>query len=345
MHALPAVTLVIVNWNGRRHLERFMPSVVATDYPQLEILVFDNASTDDSCDFLAAHYPQVRVVRHTRNDGFARGNNLALAHVHTPLALLLNSDVEVTPGWLQPLVARLLSQDRIAAVQPKVRALYQPHLLEYAGGAGGWIDTLGFPFCRGRIMDTLEPDEGQYDDARPVFWTTGACMLLRMAAVQDVGYLFDDAYFAHMEEIDFCWRAQCKGWQLWVEPQSVVYHLGGGTLPKQHPRKVYYNVRNSLMTLVKNLPAGAALRTVLLRLPLDGAAAIVELITKGNWRFVGAVLRAHFAFYRRLPYCLRQRKGHPHPPLRQLDGVYPGWLVWQVFVRKKQRFRQLVGPA
>ncbi|MBX3100948.1 MAG: glycosyltransferase family 2 protein [Bacteroidetes bacterium] len=338
----PAVTLVIVNWNGKHHLERFLPSVAATDYPSLEILVLDNASTDDSCDFLETHYPDIRLVRNSHNDGFARGNNIALQHVHTPLALLLNSDVEVTPGWLHPLVARLQTDARIAAVQPKVRALYQPHLLEYAGGAGGWIDTLGFPFCRGRVFEELEPDNGQYDDAQPVFWTTGACMLLRMEAVQDLGYLFDEAYFAHMEEIDFCWRAQNRDWQLWVEPASVVYHLGGGTLPKQHPRKTYYNVRNSLMTLVKNLPAGAALRTVLIRLPLDGAAAMMELATKGNWRFVWAVLRAHFAFYRRIPYCLRQRRGQKRKPLRALQGVYPHWLVWQYFARKKRTFSTLL---
>jgi GT2 family glycosyltransferase len=336
---LPGVTIVILNYNGKHWLEQFLPSVLATDYPTFDVLVADNASTDDSLAFLAAHYPSVRTLALPENYGFAEGNNRAMAAVHTPYLVLLNSDVAVTPGWLGPLVARAEAQPRLAGLQPKILAYTQPTHFEYAGAAGGYLDLLAIPLCRGRVLHILEPDEGQYDTYQSCFWATGACLFLRTSVVQEVG-LFEPAYFAHMEEIDFCWRAQRAGWQFACEPASVVYHVGGGTLAQENPRKTYLNVRNSLFTIVRNLPATQALMLVFLRLLIDGLAGL-HFLLKGEPAFTRAIIRAHWHFF---PVWRTQRKraaGWPRPPLAQLAGVVPCWILVDYYLRGKKKFAQL----
>jgi GT2 family glycosyltransferase len=286
------VKIVILNWNGRAHLERFMPSVVgATPYP---VVVADNGSTDGSVALLREKFPSVEVVELDRNYGFAEGYNRALEHVEADIFVLLNSDVQTPAGWCEPLVELLAVQPDIAAVQPKIKSLADPSKFEYAGAAGGFIDALGYPFCRGRILKTIEEDRGQYDDRRDIFWASGACMAVRARVFRELGG-FDARFFAHMEEIDFCWRAGLAGWRIAVEPRSEVFHLGGGTLSQGSERKIYLNFRNSLMMLRKN--RGGAV--VWLRMVLDGGSAMVYLLT-GRWRFFRAVVRAH-RDYRRAP--------------------------------------------
>lgn len=302
--------------------------------------MLDNASTDDSVAWLQAHHPHIRIIQNERNDGFAIGNNKALAEITTPYALLLNSDVACTPGWLAPLVELAEANPDVAAIMPKIRAHRQPTHFEYAGAAGGWIDRYGFPFCRGRIFEVVEEDKGQYEDVTEVFWTTGACMLVRMEVVRKIG-LFDERYFAHMEEIDFCWRAQNHGYRLLVQPASTVYHVGGATLAMNHPRKAFYNVRNSLMTVTKNAPKGRVLKVLLLRWLIDSAAAWAELLLKGRWRFFLAVLRAHLSYVAHLPYCIGQRHHKPKKPIRALKGLYQRSVVWQYYFRKITRFTDL----
>lgn len=339
--AFPPVTAVLVSWNGRKWLERFLPPLLATDWPDLRVIVVDNASTDGSPDWLAQHFPQVRLVRHHVNAGFAEGNNLALPYIETPYFALVNTDVEVTADWLAPLVQALVEDAALAAVQPKIRAHAQPSHFEYAGASGGFIDQWGYAFCRGRLFDAVEEDQGQYDDPAPVFWTSGACMLLRTEAVERLG-LFEPSFFAHWEEIDWCWRAQNYGYGLRVVPQSVVYHVGGGTLAADSPRKLRLNLRNSLLTYARNAPALEALRLALARLVLDGVFALRDLL-RGRWRTVGAVAQAHLGFYAGLPQALAHRRGRPKRSFMSLDGVWSGSVVWAFFAKRIKAFAGLPG--
>lgn len=284
----PRVSVVIVTWNGRDLLERFLPSVLATDYPNLEVVVADNASTDGSAEWLREAHPEVIVVRHPDNWLFARGNNAALEAATGDLICFLNNDVEVPPGWLRPLVGAL-EDASVAAVQPKLLQHDDRTLFEYAGGSGGFLDALAVPFTRGRILDTLEADRGQYDDARDVFWATGAAMLVRRAAFEDAGG-FDESFGMHQEEIDLCWRLWRRGWRVRVEPSSEVYHLGGASLPASNPRKTYYNVRNSLVMIAKNLPALHAGRIVRGRRVLD-TLAWAKALAAGDRAQAGAIRR------------------------------------------------------
>ena len=335
------VAVVLLNWNGAAWLRRFLPGVVAHS-AAATVIVVDNASTDDSVAVLRTEFPGVEVLVHSENLGFCDGYNRALAQLEGRFGayLLLNTDVEVKPGWLQPLTARLFADAAIAAVQPKIRAHADPTQFEYAGAAGGLLDAYGYPFCRGRLFDTLEVDQGQYDDARPVFWATGACMLVRAAAWHALGGL-ESRFFAHMEEIDFCWRAHHAGWQVWVEPASVVYHVGGGTLPKSSPRKTYLNFRNGLALLIRNLAPGELVGTLLIRVLLDWLAA-------GRWLIGGApadgmaVLRAHWHVLRDLGYWRNQRAElRPRRQLTELPGVYRGSVVWAYFGKRKKRANEL----
>ena len=341
MNPPPAVTAVLVAWNGRHWLERFLPSLADTRWPDLRLLVVDNASTDGTADWLAAHWPSVRVLRHPVNAGFAEGNNLALPFVDTPYVALVNTDLEVTPGWLAPLVAALEADRRLAAVQPKIRSHPQPDSFDYAGAAGGMLDQWGYAACRGRLFDTCEADTGQYDQPAPVFWTSGACLLARTAAVRELG-LFEPSFFAHWEEIDWCWRAQNAGWRLACVPASVVYHVGGGTLASDSPRKLRLNLRNSLLTYVRNAPAATALRLVLGRLVLDGVLALRDLL-RGRRQTLGAVLAAHGGFYAGLGAALRFRRGRVRRPMHALDGVWRGSFVWAYFVQGRRRWSELNG--
>lgn len=333
------VAIVILNWNGAGFLRRFLPGVL-THADGARVIVADNASTDESVELLARDFPAVELLLLDRNFGFCEGYNQALAQVESPYFVLLNSDVEVTLGWLRPLRALLEARPRIAAVQPKLLAHADPTYFEYAGAGGGYLDRLAYPFCRGRLFDTLEKDHGQYDDPRPVAWASGACLLVRRSAWQALGGL-EPAFFAHMEEIDFCWRLWNAGHEVWYHGGSAVQHVGGGTLPKTNPRKTYFNFRNGLALLYKNAAPGELYGPMLQRLVLDGVAGLRFLAggEVGNFR---AVLQAHFSFYARLGYWRQQRRAaRPHLKTAERPGVYQGSLVWAYFGRGVRSFQAL----
>ncbi len=339
----PPVTIVILNWNGQAWLEKFLPAVFAASYSAYTVLVVDNGSTDGSVDWLEHQYGnQVEVLALRENHGFAEGNNQAIPHIRTPYAVLLNSDVEVSENWLEPLIHEMESDSRIAAVQPKVKLWADKASFEYAGAAGGWIDRFGYAFCRGRIFDILEPDTGQYDEAQDCFWATGACMMLRTSVVQEIG-LFHGELFAHWEEIDFCWRALNLGYRVRVAPQSEVFHVGGGTLPQGSSRKTFLNVRNSLICLFLNLPTERRFRVLLGRLILDGVWAAKSLLS-GRVSDIGAIIRGHWAFFGSMGAWQKKRKAMYPTPVQQMpaSGYWKGSVVWAHFAKGKTRFSDIV---
>ena len=327
--------VVILNFNGITFLEKYLPTVLQHS-GKTEIIVADNASTDNSVDFMKTHYPQVRLLVNTENAGFAGGYNWALKQIQAEFYVLLNSDIEVTAGWLTPLLELMRSDKQIAACQPKIRSALRKDYFEYAGASGGYIDKLGYPFCRGRLFETVEKDTGQYDDAREVFWATGACMVVRADIYHKLGGL-DAAFFAHMEEIDFCWRAKNEGYKIMVQPRSVVYHVGGGTLPKNSPRKTYLNFRNNFILLYKNLPDNKLRKVLTARLLLDGLAGL-KFLAEGHWKDMLAIIRAHFFIYGHWRILRKKRK-----ELKQgkVSMVYEKSLVKQYFFHKKKYFSQL----
>jgi len=334
--AAPRVSIVIVSWNARPLLQRCLPSVLATDYPNLEVILADNASTDGSAAWVAREYPSVKIVRHRENYLFCRGNNRALPHARGKYVVLLNNDVEVPPGWLWPLVEVVEGAGDVAAVQPKLLQYDDRHRFEYAGAAGGYLDRLGYPFTRGRLFDTMEVDQGQYDDARDIFWATGAALLLRRSALDEVGTL-DERFEMHMEEIDLCWRLQRHGYRVRVEPQSTVYHIGGGSLPQGNPRKTYYNFRNSLLMLYKNLPPAEWRRVFPLRLALDAAACFRSAVA-GQPGEANAILRAYRdAFHMRTAYT----DVRPSPDERMVLPPYRGMVPVDYFLRGRTTFADL----
>ncbi len=332
------VAVVILNWNGRKHLQQFLPSVVEhSDFAT--VYVADNGSTDDSVDFLKKNFPQVKLVLLDKNYGFAGGYNKALAQIEAEYYVLLNSDVEVTDGWIEPIIRFMDENKDIAAVQPKILSYRQREYFEYAGASGGFIDKWGYPFARGRIFNVVEKDDGQYDDKREIFWASGAAMFVRAADYWTVGGL-DEDFFAHQEEIDLCWRLKNIGKKIYVYPQVAVYHLGGGSLSYENPRKVYFNFRNNLMMLLKNLPKGKAFSLILWRLSLDFLAALQMLLGKpksGIWY----VFKAHIDFYRNLGKTLKKRRAQLENNRFDYEQVYKKSLVWQFYVRKKRYFSQL----
>ncbi len=294
MKSMMRTAVVILNWNGRQHLERFLAGVVARTPDWARIIVADNGSDDDSLDFLARNHPTVGTIRLDRNYGFAEGYNRALAEVDAECFVLLNSDVEVTEGWLAPLVDVLENDASVAAVAPKLLALASPDHFEYAGAAGGFIDILGYPFCRGRILSTIERDEGQYDTPREVFWASGAAFCCRAKVFRELGG-FDADFFAHMEEIDLCWRMQLAGYRIMAEPRSTVYHLGGGTLPNESPAKLYLNYRNNLAMLFKCAPPAQRMLVAVVRPLTDLLSAVIYMI-KGKPALAAATLKAYRDF-------------------------------------------------
>jgi hypothetical protein len=332
--AAPRVSIIIVSWNALPLLRQCLPSVVATDYSNLEIILADNASTDGSAAWVQAQYPSVKVVRHPENWLFCKGNNAAVPHASGKYILFLNNDVEVPPGWLQPLVEAMEQDAAVAAVQPKLLQYEDRSRFEYAGAAGGYLDRLGYPFARGRIFFTSEPDRGQYDAPRDIFWATGAAIMLRRTALDAVG-LFDERFEMHMEEIDLCWRLQRHGYRIRSIPASTAYHIGGGSLPRGDVRKAYYNFRNGLLMLYKNLPAAAWRRVFLQRLPLDLAAAL-RAVAAGRPREALAIGRAYRDAH-------RMRRYYANAP-SSCDPVLPsyqGSIVLDYFVRGRRRFRDL----
>ncbi|MEM0999949.1 MAG: glycosyltransferase family 2 protein [Bacteroidota bacterium] len=341
---VPGVTIVILNWNGRKFLEQFLPSVLATAYANFQVLVVDNGSTDDSIAYLQAEFPLVRLLELDRNYGFTTGNNKALPHVDTPYFVLLNNDVEVDPGWLGPMVEVMEADETVAAVQPKLLAYQDRDHFEYAGAAGGYLDVYGYPFSRGRLFECNEKDTGQYDAVQEIFWATGACMLIRKSVTDRIG-LFEDRYFAHMEEIDFCWRAKNFGYKVMYTPHGKAWHLGGGTLPKSSPRKTYLNAHNSLATLLKNFPGRQVGYKLFLRLLLDGVWAIRALF-QGDFATIGAIFKAHWKLFLSFGYWLKARRETYQEIERipaQQSGYYRKSIVWQHFVRGIKSFTELPG--
>lgn len=326
--------IVILNWNGREMLERFLPSVTRfSEGGERVVIVADNGSTDDSLDFLSARYPEVRQIVLDRNYGFAEGYNRALEQVDAEYAVLLNSDVEVTENWLEPLEILLDENPRIVAVMPKIRSFADRERFEYAGAAGGFIDWLGYPFCRGRVLQEVEQDFGQYDGSEEVFWATGACMLTRTSLFREFGG-FDASFFAHQEEIDLCWRWKSAGHEVWVEPTSVVYHVGGGTLSSDSPQKTFLNYRNNLAMLYKNVSAASLWWVLSVRLILDGCSALVFLL-QGKREHFRSVWRAHRAFFRMKKELKTKRKQIQGDRKVKPSGIYRGSIVWRYYTGRK----------
>lgn len=326
--------VVILNWNGRALLEQFLPSVVNLS-PEATVYVADNASTDDSLLFLEQNFPQVKIIRNKSNGGFAKGYNDALADLREDVFVLLNSDVEVTPGWLPPLLQEMQKNKDVAAVQPKILNYRKKNFFEYAGAAGGFIDALGYPYCRGRIFETLEEDLGQYNDSREVFWASGACMMVRRSDFFEAGG-FDEDFFAHQEEIDLCWRFFNMKKKVKAVGDSLVYHLGGGTLNSMHPRKTFLNFRNSLFTLLKNAPKGQILVLIFLRLILDGLAGM-KFIFELKPSHTAAILKAHADFYLQFRKMWKKRNN-----LQKSAKYYHKLsVVWAYYLQGIKTFRRL----
>lgn len=341
MQQPPKVSIVILNWNGRNYLEQFLPAVLATRYPRFDVIVADNASTDDSLSFLRQQYPEIRCLQFPRNYGFARGYNEALQQITSDYYVLLNSDVEVMPGWLTPMVDLLEAHPEIAACQPKILSWHKRDQFEYAGAAGGWLDKYGYPFARGRIFDVTETDNGQYDHAAPVFWASGAAMFIRAEIYHKAGGL-DPYFFAHQEEIDLCWRIQLLGYEIWACPQSVVYHVGGGTLPRGNSLKTYLNFRNNRIMLSKNLPLKKKIWILPVRNLLDAVSAWKGLLSGDGGYFV-AIIRAHLAYYKW--WLFYQRKSvFPVSRKGPVKGYSRKNMIWQHFVRKRRNFSEIIGP-
>ena len=329
------IAVVILNWNGEALLERFLPSVMEHS-EGADIYVVDNASTDGSIDFLKQHYPTIGVVQNNVNGGFAKGYNDGLKHIEADLFCLLNSDVEVTENWLGPIIKAFRDIPEAAIIQPKILDLKQRDHFEYAGAAGGFIDMLGYPFCRGRIFQSIEKDEGQYDDIKEVFWATGACMFIKSEVFRSLNG-FDEDYFAHQEEIDLCWRAKNDGHKVFYVGHSHVYHLGGSTLSNMNPKKTFLNFRNSLYSITKNLPRKKAWPIVLFRLLLDGIAAL-RFVFQLKFDHCFAILKAHLSFYANFSKMYKKRE-----KANFLLKYYPVTsIVWSYFVHHIKNFNILV---
>ncbi|MCL2131804.1 MAG: glycosyltransferase family 2 protein [Lentimicrobiaceae bacterium] len=330
------IAVVILNWNGKPFLEQFLPSLVSHTPSWAEIVVADNASSDDSVAFMQSHYPQVRLILNDGNFGFAKGYNQALQQVDAEYYCLLNSDIEVASQWIEPVIDYLDTHLQVAVCQPKLLSFAQKSHFEYAGAAGGFIDKYGYPFCQGRLFDCVEKDEGKYDEAKEIFWATGACMFIRSKVYHELGGL-DDDFFAHMEEIDLCWRAKNAGYKVMYIPNSTVYHVGGGTLPKNSSHKTYLNFRNNLILLYKNLPKRRILRVFSMRLVLDLVASIRFLFDSG-WSDFAAVFKAYFSFYGSLQKNRKKRTRTPH---RNVSQTYRKSIVYDYYMRKKKLFSDL----
>lgn len=330
------VAIVILNYNGKAHLECFLPSVIEHQHEHT-LIIADNASTDDSIEFLKAKYPTIRIIQNNDNYGFAKGYNEALQKIKDEFEyfLLLNNDVEVTEDWISPLLGSLQNEN-VAACQPKILSYRRKNHFEHAGAAGGFIDKHYFPFCRGRIFDSFEEDTFQYETEQKVSWTSGAAMLIKSKVFFEVGG-FDEDFFAHMEEIDLCLRIQKKGYELRCNPKSVIYHLGGGTMPYNSPKKVYLNFRNNLFLIVKN-HSGYLFPKLLIRMTFDFLAAL-KFLSEGKIKLIWCIFRAHLSVYKNFSILLRKRKGvkvNSHPILQ-----YKGSIIWSYFAQKNKSYSAL----
>jgi GT2 family glycosyltransferase len=342
LQSTPAIAIVILNWNGRKFLQQFLPSVTTNLPFRTELVIADNGSSDDSVSYLQEFWPSIRLIRFDSNHGFAKGYNMALSQVKADYYVLLNSDVEVTTGWINPMIELLENDSSIAACQPKILSYQHRSLFEYAGAAGGWLDKYGYPFAKGRIFDICEEDRGQYDQAEPVFWASGAALFIRSAVFHAMKG-FDEYFFAHQEEIDLCWRIQLAGYKIYSCPRSVVYHVGGGTLPRGNSLKTYLNFRNNHIMLSKNLPMRRKLWVMPARTFLDAVSAWKGLLSGDGGYFI-AILRSHAAFLKWWLFY-RARSIFPAEKKAPLAGFWQGNLVWQHFVKKKKFFSEIVGKC
>lgn len=332
------VSIVILNYNGQKFLEQFLPSVVKYS-DQYTIIIADNCSSDGSVKFLETNYPDIRLIHIPENKGYSAGYNFALSKIDSNYYVLLNSDVEVTNNWVAPIINSMEQNESIVAVQPKILSYHNKNVFEYAGAAGGFIDKLGYPFCRGRVFDSLETDEGQYDNERQIFWATGACLFIRSSIFHELGG-FDDDFFAHMEEIDLCWRMNNKGYKIMFNPNSVIYHVGGGTLQKSNPQKTYLNFRNGLTVLYKNYSTFDIVTKLPIRIVMDWIAALKLL--KTSLQDFKAIIRAHADFIKILPKNRKKRaESKIYKSIKEHKTIYRGSIVWQFYIRKRKKFSDL----
>ena len=330
------IAVVILNWNGRSLLEKFLPSVVSFSQDEADIYIADNNSSDDSIEFLKKNYPKVKIIQNKINGGFAKGYNDALKRIDADVYALVNSDIEVTENWLKPIIKVFKEDLNTAIIQPKLLDYKNKSKFEYAGAGGGYVDFMGYPFCRGRIFMNLETDAGQFNDTADIFWASGACFFIKSELYHDLKG-FDEQYFAHQEEIDLCWRIQNEGYNIKYVGASTVYHVGGATLRESNPHKTYLNFRNSLFTISKNVPKRFVFIVIFLRLLLDGVAGIkfiFELRPVHTW----AIIKAHFSFYRHLPEMLSKRRALS---FKQTDYFYCFSIVWEHFILRKEKFTEL----
>ncbi len=335
------VAIVILNWNGRKFLEMFLPFVIKySDKPEYSIFIADNNSTDDSLTFVKSNYPDIQIISFKKNYGFAKGYALSLPQICADYYILLNSDVEVTPGWIEPIINFMDNDHQIAAAMPKIKSFYRREYFEYAGAAGGFIDKFGYPFCQGRILSEIEKDTGQFDLIKEIFWASGACMFLRASAYIKTGG-FDGDFFAHMEEIDLCWRLKRLGYKVMYCPDSVVYHVGGGTLPNDNPRKLYYNYRNCLYLLFKNIDYWDFFTLLLPRLMLDGISSTIYLL-QGKFAFFMSAFRAHMRFYYSIGMLINKRWiFNKIIAKKSVTEIYNGSIVFEFFIKKRKTFNDL----
>ena len=328
------VAIVILNWNGKKILEQFLPSVLENS-PEATIYIADNASTDESIPFLKERFNKVTIIQNKTNGGFAKGYNDALINITEDLLILINNDVEVTKNWLQPIIKEFKRDSSLIAAQPKILDFNNKKYFEYAGAGGGFIDQLGYPYCRGRIFNTIEKDMGQYNDIKKIFWATGACLIVKNNEFKKLNG-FDENFFAHQEEIDLCWRIQLTGGTIKYIGNSTVYHVGGATLSNLNPTKTFYNFRNSLLMLVKNIENSKVYPILLIRLLLDGIAGLHFLI-QGKWKHTLAIIKAHLSFYRLLPSYINKKSKNR----KQIKYYHIKSIVWNYFIRKNRIFKEL----
>jgi len=331
------VSVIIVSWNALHHLRTFLPSVVASATRDVEIVLADNASTDGSAEWVRATYPDVKIATFDRNYGYCGGNNRGAEAATGDILIFLNNDVRVDAQWIAPIVKRFRSDAAIGAIQPKLRSHERPNEFEYAGAAGGFLDAHGFPFCRGRLFDTVETDHGQYDEPGPIFWASGAALCVRADVFRQAGG-FDEDFVFHMEEIDLCWRIQQLGFSVWYEPASVVYHLGGGSLPPSNPKKLFYNYRNNVAMLVKNLPARRFVPVMIARNALDNVA-MIRALANGDFAGFGAMWKASMVSI--LSVRRNWRKRLDPLQIRRQVPLAPFSVVWQYFAKKRKTFTEL----
>jgi GT2 family glycosyltransferase len=328
------IAVVILNWNGEKLLRTFLPSVIQFSQ-EATIYVADNASSDTSIEVLQNEFPSVKIIRNKGNYGFAKGYNVALKNIEEPYFALVNSDIEVTENWLKPILFTFENSNEIAIIQPKILAFNNKEYFEYAGAAGGFIDKYGFPFCRGRIFETIEKDHSQYNDITEIFWASGACFFIRKELFHKLNG-FDEDFFAHQEEIDLCWRAFNEGYKTIYNYESLVYHVGGATLNAGSPQKTFLNFRNSLWMLTKNLPKNKLFPVLFLRLSLDGIATI-RFLFQGNFMHIISILKAHFYFYKELFYFLNKRNKSQKENYFKTKSI-----IAQHFINKRDYFNEII---